>query len=95
MPSQCFRTICKQLAKLHEALVGILPLPQIRRLFERMNEVFMRLLGRRLVLLGVRNDGAPQCALVISDLVFYSGSFNTLKGLEGLVNNTNAVWDIR
>lgn len=30
MPSQCFRTICKQLAKLHEALLGILPLPQLR-----------------------------------------------------------------
>ncbi|XP_005105432.1 vacuolar protein sorting-associated protein 54 [Aplysia californica] len=95
MPSQCFRSICKQMAKLHEALVGILPLPQIRLLFERMNESFMRILGRRLVVLGVSHDGGPQCGLVISDLVFYSGSFNTLKGLDGLVQNTKAVWDIR
>ncbi|CAG5127416.1 unnamed protein product [Candidula unifasciata] len=95
MPSQCFRTICKQLAKLHEALLGILPQPQLRYLFERNNEAFMRRLSKRLALLGVRNDGGPQCGLVISDLVFYSGSFNTLKGLEGLVTNTNAAWDIR
>ena len=33
--------------------------------------------------------------LVISDLVFYTGSFNTLKGLEGLVKDTKAVWDVR
>ncbi|KAH9492137.1 Vacuolar protein sorting-associated protein 54 [Bulinus truncatus] len=95
MPSQCFRNICKQMAKLHEALVGILPLPQIRQLFERMNQSFMCLLGKRLAVLKVTNDGGPQCGLVISDLIFYSGSFNTLKGLENLVTNTNAVWDVR
>ncbi|CAL1541636.1 unnamed protein product [Lymnaea stagnalis] len=95
MPSQCFRIICKQLAKLHEALLGVLPLPQIRNLFERMNKAFMSLLGRRLAMLKVTNDGGPQCGLVISDLVFYSGSFNTLKGLENLVSSTSAVWDIR
>ncbi|XP_059162302.1 vacuolar protein sorting-associated protein 54-like [Physella acuta] len=95
MPSQCFRTICKQLAKLHEALVGILPTPQIRQLFERMNSSFLGLLGKRLAALKVTNDGGPQCGLVISDLIFYSGSFNTLKGLENLVSNTNAVWDVR
>ncbi|BFZ07694.1 hypothetical protein BsWGS_10733 [Bradybaena similaris] len=95
MPSQCFRTICKQLAKLHEALLGILPLPQLRHLFEKNNEAFLRRLAKRLAFLGVKNDGGPQCGLVISDLVFYSGSFNTLKGLEGLVTNTNAAWDVR
>ncbi|GFO34669.1 vacuolar protein sorting-associated protein 54 [Plakobranchus ocellatus] len=95
MPSQCFRTICKQLAKLHEALIGILGAAQIRALFTRMNESFLRQLSRRLVVLGVTNDGGPQYGLVISDLVFYSGSFNTLKGLEGLVTDTNSVWDLR
>ncbi|KAK3799206.1 hypothetical protein RRG08_054333 [Elysia crispata] len=95
MPSQCFRTICKQLAKLHEALIGILGLAQIRTLFTRMNESFLRQLSRRLVVLGVTNDGGPQYGLVISDLVFYSGSFNTLKGLESLVTDTNCVWELR
>ncbi|XP_055878405.1 vacuolar protein sorting-associated protein 54-like [Biomphalaria glabrata] len=95
MPSQCFRTICKQLAKLHEALVGTLPLSQIRELFQRINQSFMHLLGKRLAALKVTNDGGPQCGLVISDLTFYSGSFNTLKGLENLVTSTNAVWDVR
>jgi len=95
MPSQCLRNVCRQLAKLHEALVTILPLPQIRTLFERMHQSFMKLFGRRLNVLGVTQDGGPQCGLVISDLVFYTGSFKELKGLEGLVQDTRAVWDVR
>lgn len=95
MPSQVMRNVCRQLVKLHEALVTILPLSQIRLLFDRMHQSFMKLFGRRLVLLGVSQDGGPQCGLVISDLVFYTESFKELKGLGGLVQDTRAVWDVR
>ena len=30
MPSACFRAICKQMAKLHEAIVDILPQEQVK-----------------------------------------------------------------
>ncbi|KAK7506845.1 hypothetical protein BaRGS_00001696 [Batillaria attramentaria] len=95
MPSQCFRSVCKQLAKLHEALIGILPQHQVRELFVRMNTSFKRLLGQRLAVLGVTNDGGPQHGLVTSDLVFYAGSFATLQGLERLVENMDDVWTAR
>ncbi|XP_076464051.1 vacuolar protein sorting-associated protein 54-like isoform X2 [Babylonia areolata] len=92
MPSQCFRSVCKQLAKLHEALLGVLPQQQVRELFVRMNTSFKRLLRQRLVVLGVTNDGSPQHGLVTSDLTFYAGSFVTLQGLEDLVHNMDDVW---
>lgn len=92
MPSQCFRSVCKQLAKLHEALISVLPQQQVRDLFIRMNASFKRLLRQRLVVLGVTNDGGPQHGLVTSDLTFYAGSFATLQGLESLVERTDDVW---
>ncbi|KAL8589719.1 hypothetical protein ACOMHN_027227 [Nucella lapillus] len=92
MPSQCFRSVCKQLAKLHEALLGVLPPQQVRNLFVRMNSSFKRLLRQRLTLLGVTNDGSPQQGLVTSDLTFYAGSFTTLQGLENLVESMEEVW---
>ena len=30
MPSSCFRAICKQMAKLHEAIIDILPQEQVK-----------------------------------------------------------------
>ena len=36
----------------------------LQTLFTRMNESFLRQLGRRLVVLGVTNDGGPQCGWV-------------------------------
>ncbi|ESO85430.1 hypothetical protein LOTGIDRAFT_229439 [Lottia gigantea] len=92
MPSNCFRTICKNNTKLHEALIDILPVSQVKLIFKRINEVFKRILEQQLYKLGVSNDGGPQHGLVMSDLVFYSGSFKTLKGLEYIVVDTNDIW---
>ena len=30
MPSQCFRAICRQISKMHEAVIDILPTNQIQ-----------------------------------------------------------------
>ncbi|XP_033735707.1 vacuolar protein sorting-associated protein 54-like [Pecten maximus] len=93
MPSACFRSICKQITKMHEVVIDILPEDQIKTLFQSINQVFIRLVRLQLVKLDVCSNGGPQHALVTSDLAFYSGTFKTLRGLEALANNTNAVWD--
>lgn len=37
MPSQCFRAICKQISKMHEAVIDILPLNQIQVIYLYLN----------------------------------------------------------
>ncbi|XP_071079341.1 vacuolar protein sorting-associated protein 54-like [Haliotis cracherodii] len=92
MPSACFRSLCKQMAKLHEAIIEILPVSQVKALFVRINQSFKQILSRHLVRLNVCNDGGPQYGLVTSDLLFYAGNFRTLKGIECLCENMNDVW---
>ncbi|KAL3873549.1 hypothetical protein ACJMK2_036648 [Sinanodonta woodiana] len=95
MPSPCFRAVCKQMSKLHEAVIGILPEDQVKIIFIGINKTFKRLLREQLLKLNVTNDGGPQHGLVTSDLAFYAGSFKTLRGLEGLANEVNDVWERR
>ncbi|KAL4238528.1 Vacuolar protein sorting-associated protein 54 [Mactra antiquata] len=95
MPSSCFRAICKQMAKLHEAIIDILPQEQVKAIFSRINETFKKVLREQLVHLNVINNGGPQHGLVTSDLTFYAGSFKTLRGLEDLAHNIQDVWDRR
>jgi len=40
MPSSCFRAICKQMAKLHEAIIDILPQEQVKVDNQLFNNVF-------------------------------------------------------
>ncbi|KAK6181724.1 hypothetical protein SNE40_009521 [Patella caerulea] len=95
MPSNCFRTICKNNTKLHEALIDILPVSQVKLIFMRINKVFKDILEKQLFKLNVTNDGGPQHGLVMSDLMFYSGSFKSLKGLEDLAIEFNDIWTKR
>ncbi|MEQ2306716.1 Vacuolar protein sorting-associated protein 54 [Ameca splendens] len=60
MPSACFRNICKQMAKMHEAIFDLLPEEQTQMLFLRINASFKMHLKRQLARLGVSNDGGPQ-----------------------------------
>ncbi|CAG2224244.1 VPS54 [Mytilus edulis] len=93
MPSQCFRAICKQISKMHEAEIDILPLNQIQDLFSRINSSFKDLLRQQLLKLEVTNNGGPQYGLVTSDVAFYSGTYKTLRGLEHLCNNMSDLWN--
>ncbi|XP_052275668.1 vacuolar protein sorting-associated protein 54-like isoform X1 [Dreissena polymorpha] len=95
MPSSCFRAICKQMAKLHEAIIDILPQDQIKSIFFRINQTFKNVLRQKLTHLNVINNGGPQHGLVTSDLTFYAGSFKTLRGLEELAQDVKDVWDKR
>uniref|UniRef100_UPI00358EE300 vacuolar protein sorting-associated protein 54 n=1 Tax=Myxine glutinosa TaxID=7769 RepID=UPI00358EE300 len=94
-PSSCFRTVCKQMGKMHEALWELLPPTQVQDLFHNMNDAFKQHLRARLSELAIANDGGPQHGLVTSDLAFYAGSLRALKGLDSLPLNTPEVWDLK
>uniref|UniRef100_A0A672R1A9 Vacuolar protein sorting-associated protein 54 n=1 Tax=Sinocyclocheilus grahami TaxID=75366 RepID=A0A672R1A9_SINGR len=57
MPSACLRNVCKQMAKMHEAIYELLPEEQTQMLFLRINASFKLDLKRQLARLGVVNDG--------------------------------------
>uniref|UniRef100_A0A672R0Q0 Vacuolar protein sorting-associated protein 54 n=1 Tax=Sinocyclocheilus grahami TaxID=75366 RepID=A0A672R0Q0_SINGR len=64
MPSACLRNVCKQMAKMHEAIYELLPEEQTQMLFLRINASFKLDLKRQLARLGVVNDGGPQYGLL-------------------------------
>ncbi|XP_031602963.1 vacuolar protein sorting-associated protein 54 isoform X1 [Oreochromis aureus] len=93
MPSACFRNICKQMAKMHEAIYELLPEEQTQMLFLRINASFKMHLKRQLARLGVINDGGPQHGLVVVDVAFYTENVQGLKSLERLDLNMVEVWE--
>ncbi|XP_005941291.1 vacuolar protein sorting-associated protein 54 isoform X2 [Haplochromis burtoni] len=93
MPSACFRNICKQMAKMHEAIYELLPEEQTQMLFLRINASFKMHLKRQLARLGVINDGGPQHGLVVVDVAFYTENIQGLKSLERLDLNMVEVWE--
>ncbi|KAM7419894.1 hypothetical protein PAMA_016814 [Pampus argenteus] len=93
MPSSCFRTVCKQMAKMHEAISELLPEEQTQMLFLRINASFKMHLKRQLARLGVINDGGPQHGLVVVDVAFYTENVQALKSLERLDLNMAEIWE--
>lgn len=93
MPSACFRNVCKQMAKMHEAIYDLLPEEQTQMLFLRINAGFKLHLKRQLSRLGVTNDGGPQQGLVVVDVAFYTENVQALKGLERLDLNMTEIWE--
>uniref|UniRef100_A0A4W3GHA1 Vacuolar protein sorting-associated protein 54 n=1 Tax=Callorhinchus milii TaxID=7868 RepID=A0A4W3GHA1_CALMI len=93
VPSGCFRNVCKQMAKMHEAIYDLLPEEQTQLLFLRINSSFKVHLKRQLTRLNVVNDGGPLHGLVASDLAFYTGNIQALKGLENLDLNMAEIWE--
>ncbi|XP_047222150.1 vacuolar protein sorting-associated protein 54 isoform X2 [Girardinichthys multiradiatus] len=93
MPSACFRNICKQMAKMHEAIFDLLPEEQTQMLFLRINASFKMHLKRQLARLGVSNDGGPQHGLVVVDVAFYTENIQALKTLEQLDLNMAEIWE--
>ncbi|XP_067441695.1 vacuolar protein sorting-associated protein 54 isoform X1 [Thunnus thynnus] len=93
MPSACFRNVCKQMAKMHEAINELLPEEQTLMLFLRINASFKMHLKRQLARLGVVNDGGPQHGLVVVDVAFYTENIQALKSLERLDLNMAEIWE--
>lgn len=60
MPSSSFRTICKQLVKVHEAICDILPESQLSTIFMDVHSKFKNRLRRQIIRSNVCNDGGPQ-----------------------------------
>lgn len=60
VPSPCFRNICKQMTKMHEAIFDLLPEEQTQMLFLRINASYKFHLKKQLSHLNVINDGGPQ-----------------------------------
>ncbi|KAM8842872.1 vacuolar protein sorting-associated protein 54 [Synchiropus picturatus] len=93
MPSACFRNVCKQMSKMHEAIYDLLPEEQTQLLFVRINCSFKMHLKRQLSRLGVVNDGGPQHGLVVVDVAFYTGNIQALKNLDCLDLNMAEIWE--
>ncbi|XP_039426026.1 vacuolar protein sorting-associated protein 54 isoform X2 [Corvus cornix cornix] len=93
VPSACFRNICKQMAKMHEAIYDLLPEEQTQMLFLRINASYKLHLKRQLAHLNVVNDGGPLNGLVTSDVAFYTGNLQALKGLNNLDLNMAEIWE--
>uniref|UniRef100_A0A8C4EAC7 Vacuolar protein sorting-associated protein 54 n=1 Tax=Dicentrarchus labrax TaxID=13489 RepID=A0A8C4EAC7_DICLA len=93
MPSPCFRNVCKQMAKMHEAISELLPEEQTQMLFLRINAGFKMHLKRQLARLGVVNDGGPQNGLVVVDVAFYTENIQALRSLERLDLNMAEIWE--
>ncbi|NWI10772.1 VPS54 protein, partial [Crypturellus soui] len=93
VPSACFRNICKQMAKMHEAISDLLPEEQTQMLFLRINASYKLHLKRQLAHLNVVNDGGPQNGLVTADVAFYTGNLQALKGLNDLDLNMVEIWE--
>ncbi|XP_075059999.1 vacuolar protein sorting-associated protein 54 isoform X2 [Mixophyes fleayi] len=93
VPSMCFRNICKQMAKMHEAIHDLLPEEQTQALFLRINTSCRLHLKSQLCHLNVTNDGGPQHGMVAADVAFYTGNVQVLKGLKDLDLNMGEIWE--
>ncbi|XP_077427214.1 vacuolar protein sorting-associated protein 54 isoform X2 [Vanacampus margaritifer] len=93
MPSSCFRHVCKQMVKMHEAINDLLPAEQTQMLFSRINGSLKMNLKRQLARLAVVNDGGPQHGLVVVDVAFYTENVQALKNLETLDLNMAEIWE--
>ncbi|KAM6972087.1 vacuolar protein sorting-associated protein 54 [Aplochiton taeniatus] len=93
MPSTCFRNVCKQVGKMHEAISELLPEDQTQTLFLKINASFKLHLKRQLARLWVVHDGGPQNGLVVVDLAFYTENIQALRTLEKLDLNMAEIWE--
>ena len=62
VPSQCFRSTCQQIAKVHEITQQLFNQAKLIALFTDIHVKFKSRLAQRLRELGVLNDGGPQHA---------------------------------
>ena len=82
VPSQCFRSICSQISKVHGIVSEIMSSTILVQLFTEIHIKFKERLRERLKELNVVNDGGPKHALLNTDLHFYIKQFKGLNGLH-------------
>lgn len=75
VPSECFRSICNQINRVHAIVIDILAEPTLIRLFTDIHEKFKTRLKDRLKELNVVNDGGPKHAFVTLLYPIYTKSF--------------------
>ena len=92
VPSQCFRSICGQIAKVHGIVSEIMSNSILVQLFTEIHAKFKERLKERLKELNVINDGGPKHALLYADLSFYIKQFKGLNGLHLISLNFEDAW---
>ncbi|EDV24143.1 uncharacterized protein TRIADDRAFT_27025, partial [Trichoplax adhaerens] len=91
-PSQCFRGMIKQVAKLHDALSDLLPKEHVKDLFDEIMNCFISRLKVRLTNHEISDDGGSQHGLVTSELLFFVNSLQGFDGLSNINEKINNVW---
>ncbi|XP_013187838.1 vacuolar protein sorting-associated protein 54 [Amyelois transitella] len=94
VPSQTFRNISKHLVKLHEALIDILPIEQIRTIYKRVHDNFKDKLREQLAKMNIVANGSPQHGVVTSELTFYLQTLKTLRVINENDTEDNILYDI-
>lgn len=94
VPSQTFRNISKHLVKLHEALIDILPLEQIRNIYMKVHDNFKDKLREQLNKMNIVANGSPQHGVVTSELTFYLQTLKTLRVINENDTEDNILYDI-
>lgn len=94
VPSQTFRNISKHLVKLHEALIDILPIEQIRTIYKRVHDNFKDKLREQLTKMNIVANGSPQHGVVTSELTFYLQTLKTLRIINENDTEDNILYDI-
>ncbi|XP_034826857.1 vacuolar protein sorting-associated protein 54 [Maniola hyperantus] len=94
VPSQTFRNISKHLVKLHEALIDILPLEQIRNIYMKVHDNFKDKLREQLGKMNIVANGSPQHGVVTSELTFYLQTLKTLRVINEHDTEDNILYDI-
>ncbi|CAH2991272.1 unnamed protein product [Chilo suppressalis] len=94
VPSQTFRNISKHLVKLHEALIDILPIEQIRTIYKRVHDNFKDKLREQLTKMNIVANGSPQHGVVTSELTFYLQTLKTLRVISENDVEDNILYDI-
>ncbi|XP_013142732.1 PREDICTED: vacuolar protein sorting-associated protein 54 [Papilio polytes] len=94
VPSQTFRNISKHLVKLHEALIDILPIEQIRSIYMKVHDNFKDKLREQLVKMNIVANGSPQHGVVTSELTFYLQTLKTLRIINENDTEDNILYDI-
>ncbi|XP_063621173.1 vacuolar protein sorting-associated protein 54 [Cydia splendana] len=94
VPSQTFRNISKHLVKLHEALIDILPIEQIRNIYKRVHDNFKDKLREQLAKMNIVANGSPQHGVVTSELTFYLQTLKTLRVINENDVEDNILYDI-
>lgn len=93
-PSQCFKTITKQLLKLHEALDDLVPPDHLQALFLGIEQNFKTCLKSHLNKLNITNNGSTEHGIVNSELTHMKGSVGSLDHITAFGSSLFDIWSV-